>query len=75
MATSPSRPAGRAVVIQPPPSPEEVAAVMAAIDVVLGTQPQPEPLAPVWRWSGRRWQWPGSDSRRGTGAESAYRRG
>ena len=32
---------------------------MAAVEVVLGAEtPVQEPAVPVWRWSGRRWQWP-----------------
>ncbi|MGI9021719.1 MAG: hypothetical protein ACR2HV_00530 [Acidimicrobiales bacterium] len=40
-------------------SPEEVAAVMAALQIVLGREAPPEQVAPAWRWSGRKWQWPG----------------
>ena len=39
-----------------PATPEEVAAVIAAVEVVLG-DPRPGTRPPVspWRWSGRRW--------------------
>jgi hypothetical protein len=40
------------------PTPEEVAAVIAAVEVVLGHRPPEPPETPLWRWSGRRWQWP-----------------
>ena len=53
MATSPSSPDRGA------PSAEEVAAVIAAVEIVLRSEaPAQEPAVPVWRWSGRRWQWP-----------------
>ena len=48
------------MVIEPAPSPEEVAAVMAALDAVLCTGAPAAPKTPRWRWSGRRWQWPAS---------------
>ncbi|HEX2273727.1 MAG TPA: hypothetical protein VHG90_07635 [Acidimicrobiales bacterium] len=53
MATSPSegdRPGA--------PPPEEVAAVIAALEVVLGHHQVGPPPTPVWRWSGRRWRTP-----------------
>ncbi|HEX2042109.1 MAG TPA: acyl-CoA carboxylase epsilon subunit [Acidimicrobiales bacterium] len=53
MATSPSegdRPGA--------PTPDEVAAVMAALEVVLGPGQGEPPPTPAWRWSGRRWQSP-----------------
>jgi hypothetical protein len=40
------------------PTPEEVAAILAAVELVLGHRPSEPPETPVWRWSGRRWQWP-----------------
>jgi len=62
MATSPSSPV-RVEVTNPGggsgPSPEEAAAVMAALQVVLRDEAPSAPEAPAWRWSGRRWQWPG----------------
>jgi hypothetical protein len=39
-----------------PPTSAEVAAAMAAIEVLLGEEPPPEPVTPVWRWAGRRWR-------------------
>ena len=43
---------------RPTPTSEEVAAILAAVEVVLGRRPPEPPETPVWRWSGRRWQWP-----------------
>lgn len=41
------------------PPAEEVAAVLAALEVVLGRRPTVAPPAvSAWRWSGRQWQWP-----------------
>jgi hypothetical protein len=64
MATSPSDPAqgrpGRlgarfTVVGGGEPSPEEVAAIAAALELQAGPAPEPPPVS-RWRWSGRRWQ-------------------
>ena len=43
---------------RPVPTAEEVAAILAAVEVVLGHRAPEPPETPVWRWSGRRWQWP-----------------
>ncbi|HEX2192913.1 MAG TPA: hypothetical protein VHH09_06935 [Acidimicrobiales bacterium] len=43
---------------RPAPSPEEVAAILAAVEVVLGHRAPEPPQTPAWRWSGRQWQRP-----------------
>ncbi len=53
MATFPSDRPGREG--QAPPLAEQVAAVIAAMEVVLGGHEGDRPPTPVWRWSGRRW--------------------
>ncbi|HEX2023474.1 MAG TPA: hypothetical protein VHF00_02125 [Acidimicrobiales bacterium] len=60
MATSPSERGGRGDPAARPgaPSPEEVAAVIAALEVVLGHHEGRPPPTPAWRWSGRRWRTP-----------------
>ena len=46
------------------PTPEEVAAIAAALEVVLSSGPEPPPVN-RWRWSGRWWQDAPSDWQRG----------
>jgi hypothetical protein len=38
------------------PTAEEVAAIAAALEVVLGRPSTSAPAVSPWRWSGRRWQ-------------------
>ncbi|MFP5318783.1 MAG: acyl-CoA carboxylase epsilon subunit [Acidimicrobiia bacterium] len=61
MATSPSRPVE--VVGGGPATPEQVAAVTAALDVVLAEGPEPARPSP-WRWAGREWGDQSADWRR-----------
>jgi hypothetical protein len=45
----------------PTPEPEELAAIVAALQVVLssgGAEPEHEPPVPRWRFSGRWWSRP-----------------
>jgi hypothetical protein len=60
-AAPPSLEAGSRAMLQPPPTPEEVAAILAAIEVAW---PKPVAAAPAndkpsrWRFSGRWWSAP-----------------
>jgi hypothetical protein len=65
MATSPSEPPSFRfdIVGGGAPTAEEVAAIAAALEVVLGAEPAPPPLN-RWRWSGRWWHDDRSDWRR-----------
>lgn len=62
MATSPSKPSVE-VVGGGSATPEQIAALTVALDVVLAEVPEPEEPSP-WRWAGRQWRDQAADWRR-----------